>query len=292
MMIAFSCLPVPPYFPLVLYYNKDLFDKFGIDTPRDGMTWDEVFALAQTMTRSEGDEVFRGFSGNLIGMLRDNPFSLLILDPVKDELSSPETWQLIFANFKRFFDIPNNAVESTFALENAVFTQGKSAMYIGQHSIYFVIPPEVDWDIVAQPTMSGAPERMGQRSPAYWSITQQSKHKDEAFQVIVEMLSDEVQMQDSRQGIPSSLINKEIRDALGKDHPVYSSKNMGAVNYYEPTDPTPKRSADAVNVSGSVQESHLWQAFVKVAQNEMDMNSALRELDEKLKQLVEAEKNK
>lgn len=285
-------LPVPPYFPAVLYYNIDLFDKFGVDMPIDGMTWDEVYAMAQTLTRSEGGETFRGFSTNMIAMLRDNPYSLPILDPNKDELTSPETWQLIFSNFKRFFDIPYNSLNATFAEENNVFASGKSALYLGQHSVYLVLPEELNWDIVAQPKMAGAPERMGQRSPAYWSITEQSKHKDDAFQVIMEMLSDDVQMQDSRAGIPTTLLNKSIRDALGQDHPVYSTKNMGAISYYEPTDPTPKRSANVVNVPGSPQETALWQTFVKYAQNQIDLNTALREMDERLKQLVETEKSK
>ncbi|MBD2862155.1 ABC transporter substrate-binding protein [Paenibacillus oceani] len=285
-------LPVPPYFPSVLYYNKDLFDKFGVPYPRDGMSWDEVYDLAVKMSRTDGGKVYRGFSSSLIALLRDNPYSLPILDPEKDGLADQTKWKSIFDNFKRFHQIPNNAVESTFALENAVFTKGQSAMYLGQHSIYFVVPPEVNWDIVSVPALTGAPKLMGQRTPAYWSITQQSKHKDEAFQVIMEMLSDEVQMQDSRNGIPTTLVNKEIREALGKSHPIYSKKNMKALTLYEPTDPTPKRGKDKANVSGSLQESIIWQSFVKTAQGQADVNTVLREADERLKQELEKEKNK
>jgi multiple sugar transport system substrate-binding protein len=285
-------LPVPPYFPSVLYYNKDLFDKFGVAYPRDGMSWDQIYELAGKMSRTDGGKVFRGFSSSLIALLRDNPYSLPILDPDKDGLADQTKWKSIFDNFKRFHDIPNNAVESTFALENALFTKGQSAMYLGQHSIYFVIPPEVNWDIVSVPTLAGAPKLMGQRTPAYWSITQQSKHKDDAFRVVMEMLSDEVQMQDSRNGIPTTLVNKEIRDALGKSHPIYSTKNMKALTTYDPTAPTPKRSAGKASVPGSTQETIIWQSFVKAAQNQLDVNSALREADERLKQEIEKEKNK
>ncbi|RKN80636.1 extracellular solute-binding protein [Paenibacillus ginsengarvi] len=285
-------LPVPPYFPSVLYYNKDLFDKFGVAYPKDGMSWNEVYDLVVKLTRVEGGKVIRGFSTNLIAQLRDNPFSLPILDPQKDGLADQTKWKTIFDNFKRFHDIPNNGVQNTFALENALFTKGEAAMYLGQHSIYLVIPPEVNWDIVSVPTIDGAPKRMGQRSPAYWSITQQSKHKDEAFQVIAEMLSDEVQMQDSRNGILTTLTNKNVRDALGKGHPVYSTKNMKALTLYEPTDPTPKRAPGKVNVSGSTQETIIWQSFVKAAQGQLDVNSVLREADELLKQAVEKERGK
>jgi len=33
-----------------LYYNKDIFDKFGVQYPTDGMTWDQVTELAKKVT--------------------------------------------------------------------------------------------------------------------------------------------------------------------------------------------------------------------------------------------------
>ncbi|MEW4414535.1 sugar ABC transporter substrate-binding protein [Clostridium sp. AN503] len=37
-----------------LFYNKDLFDKAGVEYPKDDMTWDEYEALAKQMTSGEG----------------------------------------------------------------------------------------------------------------------------------------------------------------------------------------------------------------------------------------------
>ncbi|GMQ61951.1 ABC transporter substrate-binding protein [Vallitalea maricola] len=44
----------------VLYYNKDLFDKAGVDYPSDDMTWAEFRELAKKMTRGEGNEKIWG----------------------------------------------------------------------------------------------------------------------------------------------------------------------------------------------------------------------------------------
>jgi multiple sugar transport system substrate-binding protein len=36
------------------YYNKGIFDKFGVAYPKDGMTRDDATDLARKLTRSDG----------------------------------------------------------------------------------------------------------------------------------------------------------------------------------------------------------------------------------------------
>ncbi|WP_158606936.1 ABC transporter substrate-binding protein [Paenibacillus ginsengarvi] len=285
-------LPVPPYFPQVLYYNKDLFDKFGQPYPKDGMTWDEVYDVAKKMTRVEGGQTYRGFSANTMAWLRDNQFSNPILDPKTDGVSDTEKWRQVFTILKRMYDIPNNGISKTAAEETGIFAKGNVAMQLNQHSIYLIFPPELNWDMVATPLIPGGPKLMGQRGPAYWSITQQSKHKDDAFQVIMEMLGDDVAMEDSRSGIPTVLNNKDVQAALGKGHAVYSKKNMNAVNFYPPAPPTPKRQNGLIDVAAGTQQNLMSATFQKVGLNEMDVNTALRDLEEQLKKEIEKEKSK
>jgi multiple sugar transport system substrate-binding protein len=285
-------LPIPPYFPQVLYYNKDLFDKFGVAYPQDGMTWDDVYEIAKKMNRTEGGVTYRGFSSNLVNTLRDNPFSLPILDPAADKLADPDKWQQLFANLKRFYDLPNNAVEANNTAESAVFSKGNAALMPNQHSVYLTIPPEVNWDIVSYPTLSGAPKLAPQRGPAYLGISNTSKHKKEAFEVIVAMLSDEMQLADSKRGIPTTLADKSIEKLLGTEDPVYRTKHMSAVNYYEPAPYTQKRKQGLADVPGATQQNLVANTFIAVAQGKTDINTALREMEEKLRTEVEKEKSK
>lgn len=284
-------LPVPPYFPNVLYYNKDLFDTFGVDYLKDGLTWDETYELAKTLTRKDGETQYRGFTANLLGMTRDNSFSIPILDPEIDGLAEPETWRKVFNNLHRFYEIPGNELISNEADFHA-FSEGESAMAAQLHSVYLIIPETVNWDMVAIPTMEGAPKRVNQRGPAYWSIAQTSKHQEAAFQVIMEMLSDEIQKQDSLKGIPTTLANPEIEALLGQNHPVYQTKNMKAVTYYPPTDPKRARQPGKVDLPMGTQQAIIRAAFVEVATGEKDVNTALRNADEKLQQALREEENK
>jgi multiple sugar transport system substrate-binding protein len=108
----------------------------------------------------------------------------------------------------------------------------------------------------------------------------------------MEMLADEIQLEDSKQGIPTTLNNKDIQNALGSGHPIYKTKNMKAISYYPPTDPTPKRKSGLVDVPQGTQQGAVNAAFYDYISGKTDLNTSLRQLDEKLKQLVAEEKSK
>ncbi|WP_176705928.1 ABC transporter substrate-binding protein [Paenibacillus hemerocallicola] len=285
-------LPVPPYFPHVLYYNKDIFDKFGVAYPKDGVTWDEVYELAKKLTRTDNGTTIRGFSFNAMSALRDNTYSLPILDPNEDKLANMDQWKSIFDNFKRFYEIPGNKHEKTVSLENTAFNKGNVAMQANQHSPYLNLPAELNWDYVAYPTMQGGLKLTPQRGPAYWAISQTSKHKDEAFEVIMEMLSDEVQLADSKRGMPATVNKTEIHDALGQDNPVFKGKNMKVIQYYPPASYSPKRKNGLVDVPLATQQRVIGDTFVDLVSNGTDVNTALRKLDEQLKTELANEKAK
>lgn len=285
-------LPVPPFFPVVMYYNIDLFNKFGVAYPKDGMSYDEVYELAKKLSTTDGGVVYRGFSSDLRNTIRDNQLSLPMLDPAKDGLADMEKWKSIFNNFVRFYQIPNNMIGDTSSLELGAFSKGNVAMQVANLSVYSNLPPEVNWDVVSVPTMAGVTKKMGQRAPAYWSISAQSKHKEDAFKVIMEMLSDENQMKDSRNGFTTTLVNEEIRKNLGKDHAVFSKKHMDAIYYYDVAPPAPKRKPGLVDVPGRTQEATMFSAFIEFAQGKSDVNTALRKAEEMLQKALGEEKSK
>lgn len=288
-------IPYPPYIPMVLSYNKSLFDQFGVAYPKDGMNWDEVYELAKKMSRTEGGEVYRGFSANVMAILRDNQFGYPILDPSADRLYDPEKWKTIFANFKRFYEIPNNKIDPVVGTElnGVAFNNGKVAMHAYQYSTYAPIPDAIDWDIVSYPTFPGEPKKLVWRGPAYWSVSALSKHKDDAFQVIMAMVSDEIQLANSKKGILPTVVNPQIRDAFGQERPDLKSKHIDALFYYKEWAPySPKRKSGAANVPTVVQQNNMAVTFHDVAMEKVDVNTALRQLDEKLKQELAKEANK
>ncbi|WP_028595785.1 ABC transporter substrate-binding protein [Paenibacillus assamensis] len=52
----------PTFNSSALIYNKKLFQDAGVEFPKDGMTWDEMFALAQRVSKGEGKDRTYGFA--------------------------------------------------------------------------------------------------------------------------------------------------------------------------------------------------------------------------------------
>ncbi|GAA3412683.1 ABC transporter substrate-binding protein [Paenibacillus hodogayensis] len=285
-------LPVSPFFSRVLYYNKDLFDKFGQPYLRDGMNWDQIYDVARSMTRTEAGVEYRGFSANVSTFLTYNEYSLSTLDPAKDELSHFDTWQRILNNYMRFYQIPNNAIRPNLTEEGAMFQKGTVAIHADIYSPYLDLSMLKNWDMVSTPIIDGAPKKIGIFPPGYLMITKQSKHKEEAFRVIMEMLSDEAQMRDSRNGFLPTLAKKEFLDVLGQDSAVYKGKNMNAVRYYEFAPLRPSRNKGMTVIETNTADALMREAFLNTAQGKDDVNTALRKVDEMLRKEVEKEKSK
>jgi multiple sugar transport system substrate-binding protein len=284
-------LPVSPFFSRVLYYNKDLFNKFGQPYLKDGMSMDEVYNVAKTMTRSEGGVDYRGYSANITSIVAYNSYSLPSLDPVKDQMAGMDTWKKIFESYARFYQIPNNKVETSVSGESVAYKKGNVAMWSDNYSPYLDLSMMPNWDMVSVPLVDGAPRKVGIFTPGYLMITKQSKYKDDAFKVIMEMLSDEVQLKDSRNGFLPTLANNKYIDVLAQDSPTYKGKNIKAVTYYEFAPVRPARAEGMTVVDSSTADSFIRNAFLNVAIGKEDVNSALRNADELLRKEVEKVKS-
>ena len=55
----------PSFYGNAVLYNKDLFNKYGVDLPHDGMSWQDILDLARRFP-TEGDEKTRvyGYGDN------------------------------------------------------------------------------------------------------------------------------------------------------------------------------------------------------------------------------------
>lgn len=279
---------------LVLYYNKAIFDKFGVPYPKDGMTWDEANELARKLNRSEGGKQYLGLAVSPTHMLRMNPFSLSYIDPKSEKptIASDSRWiQLYKATM--IDPAQNNEYKNIIAeLKNklpyrdALLADQYLAMFVFQSEMPFTsdVSP-IDWDVVSLPTFKELPGVGSQPYPIYFSVTAMSKAKEAAAEVIKFLGSDEYQMEQSKLGKMTVLVNDAVKRAYGQDTK-FKGKNLGAA-FYNKFAPISFKSVYDV----ALETAYLKDIGV-MAKGETDINTAFRTAEEAANKAIADAKSK
>lgn len=130
-----------------LYYNKRLFDRYGVSYPQEGMSWDEILQLAKKFASGEkGKDKVYGLSQSMIAT---NPFALVMdiaesrrlafLNPEGTALKlDSEEWANAFAQAVEGYrdgslPLPSSPFGNgnmTVSLGGGSFMEGKAAMAI------------------------------------------------------------------------------------------------------------------------------------------------------------------
>jgi multiple sugar transport system substrate-binding protein len=289
-------LPMPWAGAQVMYYNKALFDKFGVSYPKDGLTWDDTYDLTRKMTRVDGDQVYRGFSSFISALLRDNQLSVPYLDPHADKMADTDQWKRIIDNLARFYGIPNNNRDTktrSQTIEYTAFDKGNVAMQVNQFNKFPNFPTELNWDMASIPIFKDGPKAGSQAGSNYWFITSTNKHKEISFELIKYLLSDELQLDAAKKDatIPSLKSDKVDFKVIGQEVPVLKGKHVQAVYYYAPAKALPRRDANLVGADPNVLKKTMEDEFNRVVIDKVDVNTVLREAQEKMAQAVKAKQN-
>lgn len=264
------------------YYNKSIFDKFGVPYPRDGMTWEETYELAKKLTRSEGGVQYRGLEPD--GPVRvGSVLSLGYVDPTtKKAIVNNDSWKKVFDLLKRIYEIPGNG--EVKLSNNAIKQFAKDetlAMYPSLNLLSNLkAETKLNWDMVQYPSFKELPNIGMQVDEYIFHITKQSKYKDQAFQVLATLLSDEVQKEIARVGRIPTLTGKDIEAEFGKDLDYTKGKNLKAAFLSQPSKPFPVTKYDARA------KQIIIDSMNSVVKGEKDINTALRESEENINVFV------
>ncbi|NIK67285.1 extracellular solute-binding protein [Paenibacillus sp. BK720] len=266
-----------------LVYNKDIFDKFGVPYPTDGMTWDQVIELAKKVTREDNGVQYRGLDFTNMNLMRGQLAQPILDSNDKAVVTTPQ-WQTIARTIQSIVQIPGNTGETSgydvFLKDRttAMFASGLLGMINRAKEV-----PDLNWDIVTFPTFPDAPNTDPQADGVAFAITSTSKVKDEAFQVIQYLLSDEVQTSLVRNGFLSPLSNPEIQAQLGADQTFFEGKNLQAA-FKQKLSELPPSTYDYV-ASPIINK-----AFDGIKKGSVDINTALSQAEDEINKAVETEK--
>jgi multiple sugar transport system substrate-binding protein len=224
----------------ILYYNKDIFDKFGVDYPKNGMTYDEAYEMAKKLTRVDGEITYKGFSQNPGHYMNYNQLSLHPLHPTEDKASMTSgEWKKLVDNLRRFYEIPANQFDTV-----EKFSQGNIAMAVASSDRIVKFHEDnknLNFDVATVPFFSDHPNTRYQPNVFSMYIPKQSTKKDQAFNVMTYLLSEEMQIELSKEGIIGPLQTQAVKEAFGKNLPQMKGKNAESIFYGSYASATPAR---------------------------------------------------
>lgn len=275
---------------LVLYYNKSVFDKFGVPYPKDGMSWDETLELAAKLTREEGGAPYFGFTHSPVHTVRLNPLSIPNADIAANTptINKDDRWKTFYDTL--FVRPAQQPVYQTYMNAkkampdmNGFVNEQNIAMFAYLSSWINVWEKQlqtVDWDMVALPSFGSSPGVGSPSYPGYFGITKISKNKDAAMKVLEAMVSDEFQLELAKKGIMPVVGKPEVTKAFGQQSP-FSGKHLEAVFYNKFAPIAPKAPYDATLVN-------IYRNFgAEIQSGRMDMNTALRAAEEQAVKAIE-----
>ncbi|MFE5321067.1 extracellular solute-binding protein [Paenibacillus sp. NPDC056579] len=214
----------PTYEMEALYYNKELFDKFGIPYPNDKMSWEEVLLLAARFPAGgKPEERIYGLLANYYGspsalaarIGKTKGISLLSPDGKQATVNTEgwkNVWSMAIGGFQQgFIYQPQPRPQRSMMMEEMYkenpFITGKAAMTLSSFSLAGDLKEAVSrykmssfpWDIVTEPV---DPARPNESSSFFmggvYAVSAKSEHLRPAWEMIKLINSPEIMKKQSK----------------------------------------------------------------------------------------------
>lgn len=167
---------------LVVFYNKDLFKKYGISYPKAGWTYDDFVKTAQKLTHAPNVYGVSFEEEPLFYLPYLTSFGLNSLPRFEDKQTQIGLRK--YADLRNKYGVAPKKENSASATMAQMFLQGKLGMQISGRWLVPKYREEAnfDWDVVEFP--KGTVGSVVPMDGSGWAISQSSKHKKEAIELV------------------------------------------------------------------------------------------------------------
>ncbi|MFB9750286.1 ABC transporter substrate-binding protein [Paenibacillus hodogayensis] len=272
-----------------LFYNKDIFDKFGAAYPKDGMTWEETIDLSRRVTRTDGGVQYLGlYTGGADRMAMG--LTLPYVNKQTNEAAlTTDSWVKVLSLYKSIHDtpgyvkdgkMPNNSHYVLVKDKTLAMAAYWGADVIGEIDKLVKGGQELNWDMATLPTFEKGKGNAWQAETHNMFVTTTSKHKEQAFQVLSYAAGEEVQRLINRRGRITILKKtEETKKEYGAELEFLKGKNTNAFFTLQPG----MHEHTKFDLKG--------RSIISEAANDMvlkgvDVNTALRNAQDKLNQYI------
>ncbi|MWC31301.1 ABC transporter substrate-binding protein [Paenibacillus sp. MMS18-CY102] len=237
-----------------LYYNKKLFDRYGIPYPKDNMTMEQFLQLAERFPMDGTDEervygyynsgyvVFTPYFGGLIEPLA-KAANLSIIDPATDQvLINSDDWMEVFERGIR--SLRSQAFRIDEYADDDIFAEGHAAMQLGDLSLadYFIQyqnehpnEPDLDWDFVTVPHNPNGPNSSAWTLGTIFSIGADSSNQEAAWELVKYFNSEKSQ----QYAATGSLVTRQALNVDRDGRSVEPLLNVQSTQVYNPWEALP-----------------------------------------------------
>jgi ABC-type glycerol-3-phosphate transport system substrate-binding protein len=271
-----------------LFYNKEIFDKFGVPYPKDGMLMEDALEVARKVTRVQDGVQYRGWDmGSVVRMAQ--PLGMEYIDHKTEKaIMTSEGWKRAFEIGRQIYEIPGNAPSKT-ADKNGTkgFITDRSIAMLNQTNIFSQLKDAekdgLKWDVAQHPYYKEKPNTYGNSTVYMIGAVPTTKYKEQVMQVIEVMTSDEVQMNVSKAGRISPLKSDAVKKVFGQDDPNLKTKNVTGILKSNPV-------KYPIYLYREIAEPMTEKKFNAYLSGKEDVNTVLRQLSEEIDKAVALEK--
>ena len=278
----------------VIYVNKDIFDRFNEPYINEVKTWDEILGIASRLTRTDGGVDYIGI--DLSPTRLGSGLSLDIIDPATGEAEvTNESWSKVFQTLEKLYAIPGFVKGDDYRhddKDDVFYVDQNLALY--SHNLAQLVGPleelrqqgvTLNWDFAPHPNFEEALGSSIEINVHRFAVTKGGQHQEEAYQVLNELLSDEVQRLVSRNGRVSVLNDLTLEAEYGADIEVLKGKTIENIFKADP------RTLNAENEHERKISKYLGEAAKDLAIGGVDVNTALRTAEERINKDLQTLKN-
>ncbi|MEF3303830.1 ABC transporter substrate-binding protein [Paenibacillus sp. GYB003] len=276
-----------------MFYNKDIFDKFGIPYPKDLMSFEEILPLAKRINRTENGVPYIGFEPQHADTIAGQLGVPAVGSNDVPNFNTPE-YKRVFDFLKQVYEIPGQIGP------NGKYNWGRNGFLKDQNLAMFLewtndfaAPLEdamkagfTNWDVSGLPNFQ---DKLGNGRTVdshMTFISKTSRHKEEAFQVLLESVSRETQMLVSANARISSIPDKTIQANYAKNFESYKGKKVQNIFL------TKQTVSQKASLYGSKAGSIVREEQKNMALGLKDVNTALSDAQDRALKNVQEEKSK
>lgn len=182
----------PLFQPAALFYNKKIFQQAGVELPKDGMTYDEIFNLARRLSKGGGKDRISGinltrFGGGAIYNMQQYiaPLGLRMYDDKAEKMTvNTPRWEKVWENISKLYkdkivyEMTDVQDGMAFDTQEMGFMSGKVAMEVADSGLIRELNSKneaakaskkltpIEWGVVTTPVH---PDRPGVGNKIYLS---------------------------------------------------------------------------------------------------------------------------